>query len=356
MERILLSRVERQLCLVLLSVLVLFSHPAQADDRAGDVSASGRLIITEENDYFASHDDKDYTQGARLSYLSGVVTPNGFWDQPYGWLNDNLPVFDGSDCKRKYEWTIAGQSLFTPTNTSLVDPSLKDRPYGAWLYMGASLLQEANQGDHHTLENAELLMGVVGAPALGEITQNDYHQFINVTPALGWENQIKTEPGFVASYERKWRFQENLIGNLAVDAIPELGASGGNIFTYGEAGGMARFGKNLAADYGADRIRPSLSGTGWFDPDQLNGDLGWYLFLGTQGRAVARNIFLDGNTFESSPSVDKRIFVEDFMAGASLFWSSAVRVDFTVTERTKEFYGQQGAPNRFGGINLTVQL
>jgi len=342
--------------LALFGAMVLFCYPVRADNLPPESSPWGRITIIEENDKLSSDDDRHYTQGMRIAYLSEPITPNGWWDQPYGWLGDNLPVFDVGPHKRKYEATIIGQSLFTPTNTERINPSLKDRPYAAWLYTGASLLQETDHGNYHTLENAELLLGVVGALALGGVTQNDFHQFINVNPALGWKNQIKTEPGFVASYERKWRFQKPLIGNLSVDAIPELGISGGNVLTYGEAGALFRFGKNLAADYGANHIRPNLSGTGWFDRDKLDGNLGWYVFLGTQARIVGRNIFLDGNTFTHSPSVEKKLFVTDFIGGASLFWSSSARVDFTVTHRTKEFYGQNGHPDQFGGINLTFQL
>jgi len=314
----------------------------------------GRLNIMEENDYFGSNDDRHYTQGARLSYLTGPVTPDGFWDQPFGLVEDNTPFFDGGDRKRKYEWTIVGQSIFTPTNLERTNQVPGARPYAAWLYTGASILQDTNQGSYHTLENVELLGGVVGPAAFGDVTQNDFHQFIGDSTSLGWHNQLHDEPGLVLTYERKWRFQQPLIGNLAVDAIPEVGGTGGNILTYGETGGMVRFGQNLGADYGPDRIRPSLSGTGWFDANQLDGDLGWYLFAGTQGRAVARNIFLDGNTFASSPSVEKRDLVADFMLGASLFWSAAARVDVTWTERTKEFYSQEGTPDRFGGINLVL--
>jgi hypothetical protein len=342
--------------LVLLALVVGVSPPVHADnDQTPLDSTSGRITVMEENDYFASDDDRHYTQGARLSYLSGPITPGGTWDQPYGFLNDNLPVFESGDRKRKMEITL-GQSIFTPTNTAQVNPYYKDRPYAAWLYTGAGLLQETNQGNHHTLENAELLLGVVGPAALGGVTQNDFHQFIGVNSALGWHNQLSNEPGIVATYERKWRFQAPLIGNLAVDAIPELGASVGNVLTYGEAGGMVRFGQNLAADYGPDRIRPSLSGTGWFDPSQLDGRFGWYLYAGTQGRVVGHNMFLEGNTIADSPGVDEKPLVADFTGGASLLWSSAMRVDFTVIQRTKEFYGQQGHPDRFGGVNLAFGL
>lgn len=338
-------------CLAALVVSLFSSNVAHAE-----ISSAGRINMLEENDYFVSHDDRHYTQGLRATYLSDPVTPEGFWDQPYGMLKDNFPIFGGNDRKRKYEWTVVGQSLFTPINLSAVNQPANDRPYAAWLYTGVSLLQETKQEEYHTLENAELLMGVVGAPAFGGVTQNDFHQFIHDSPSLGWRNQIKTEPGFIASYERKWRFEQPLSEDFAMDAIPELGGSLGNILTYGEAGGMFRFGHNLAADYGSNRIRPGLSGTGWFDAGQLDGKLGWYLFFGAQARAVGHNIFLDGNSFKSSPSVDKKIFVEDFTGGASVFWSSAVRLDFTITERTREFYGQQGAPDRFGGITLSFQI
>jgi len=345
----------RSLSSALLGAVVVFSFPVYAADAPSEPPVWGRITIMEENDKITSSGDKHYTQGIRVSFLSEPVTQSDWWNRPYEWLNDKLPVFDGNNNKRKYERTIIGQSLFTPTNTGTVVPSPKDRPYAAWLYMGAGLLQETDRGGYETLENAELFLGVVGAAALGAMTQNDFHQLIDVSRALGWKNQIKTEPGFIASYERKGRFQKPLTGNLAVDAIPEFGISVGNILTYGQVGGIVRFGQNLKADYGPNRIRPSLSGTGWFNSDKLNGKLGWYVFAGMQSRIVGRNIFLDGNSFENSPSVDKKLFVTDFMGGASLFWASRVRVDFTVTQRTKEFYGQHGQ-DRFGGINLALQF
>jgi hypothetical protein len=331
---------------------------AADDDSSKSVSENssenGRLGIVEENDYFGSHDDRHYTQGAKISYLSGPVALDDFWDAPFNALNNLSPAFAGSERKRKYEWTIAGQSIFTPTNTATASPQPKDRPYAAWLYTGVDLLQDTAHSSYHTLEDAELLVGVVGPAALGGVTQNDFHQFINENNSLGWQNQLHNEPGGLLAYDRKWRFDQLLIGNFGVDAIPEAGVTAGNVLTYGDVGGMVRIGQNLNADYGPNRIRPSLSGTAWFDPDQMQGPLGWYVFFGSQGRLVGRNIFLDGNTAAPSPSVDHKLLVADFMAGASLFWSSDVRADFTITQRTKEFYGQTGHPDRFGGINLVI--
>ncbi len=138
-----------QKCFLSAAVFILGASiclPVYAEDLPPDTSDFGRIIVMEENDKFGSSDDRHYTQGMRAAYLSRQITPDGSWDQPYGLLSDALPIFDGSDRKRKYEWTVVGQSIFTPTNTLSASPSTKDRPYAAWLYTGVSLLQEHSTG------------------------------------------------------------------------------------------------------------------------------------------------------------------------------------------------------------------
>ncbi len=327
--------------------------PPPAENEAGN---PGRFSIISENDYYVSPDDKHYTNGVRIAYLSGRVTPDGFWDGAFNGLSRTGLIFDGTEAhKRKYGFHL-GQSMFTPNDTQSVVAPERDRPYAAWLYGGVNMLQETRHDSHDTLENFELEGGVIGRWALGGVTQNDFHQFIGVDQAKGWRNELKNEPGIMLTYERKWRFQQPLYGNLAIDAIPELGGTAGNIMTYGQASLLLRFGQNLKADYGPSRIRPSLSGTDWFDADRLDGQFGWYIYAGAQGRAVARNIFLDGNSFVNSPHVNKKPLVADLVTGAALFWSNSIRLDFTFTQRTNEFYNQTGHVDRFGGVNLTFQF
>src|ERR1700681_744303 len=61
------------------------------------LDSAGRLTVMEENDYFVSNDDRNYTQGMRLSSLSGRIIPDDIWDQPYVWLSRALPIFGGGD-------------------------------------------------------------------------------------------------------------------------------------------------------------------------------------------------------------------------------------------------------------------
>jgi hypothetical protein len=357
-----LSEIKTRLALKALPITIcasfLIAVPCQswaqevATVPANDVQ-SGRLSLIEENDYFASHDDRHYTQGLKATYLFGTTDADN--SKRCDWMDVGMPFEDGT-CKRKYEWTVVGQNLYTPQNLNVSSQLTKERPYGAWLYTGLSLLQEHHYESHNTLENFEIQGGVVGPLAMGAETQNGFHQLIGDTPSNGWNNQIHTEPGVVLVDERKWRFELPLSGDFAIDTIPEAGATVGNVFDYAEISDVVRIGQNLRADYGSNRIRPNLSGTGWFDKAQMDGPLGWYVFAGSQGRAVGRNLFLDGNTFQPSASVDKKPFVEDFLIGASAFWSDDIRADFTVTERTKEFYGQMGHPDRFGGIDIAFKL
>jgi hypothetical protein len=329
----------------------------QSVARADDMN---RITVLEENDSLYFNTDKHYTQGLRLSDLAPDIGPQSSWNGPFDLAGDIAPIFsqdgaprDGSTAEhsRRYAMFI-GQSIFTPKNLTLKPPDPRDRPYAGWLYAGTSLLQESNR---HMLENLELDLGVVGPGSLARQTQNDFHQFIGVAQAKGWSHEIQTEPGGMLTYERLYHVPLLGTHNDGVDIVPQYGATVGNVMTYGDAGALLRIGKNLQADYGPARIRPALSGTDYFDADHLDGKLGFYVFAGAQGRVVGQNIFLDGNSFRPSPSVDKKIFVADLQAGFSMFWSSSWRLDISGVRRTREYEGQQ-TPDVIGTATIAFSM
>src|SRR5262249_14780830 len=140
------------------------------------------------------------------------------------------------------------------------------------------------------LENLEIELGVIGPAALGKPVQNDWHQFIGISQARGWSNQVQNEPGVLISYERLWRVPvlESRAGGI--DVVPKLGANIGNVLTYGEGGALLRLGGDLDADYGPARVRPGLSGTDYFDADHAAGAPRGYLYAGAVGRVVGINV------------------------------------------------------------------
>jgi hypothetical protein len=67
-------------------------------------------------------------------------------------------------------------------------------------------------------------------------------------------------------------------------------------------------------------ILPGYSGTPYFAGDRAGVRFGWNFFLGTEGRVVARNIFVDGNTFQRSGGIAKKIDC-DYADHEPIYWT-----------------------------------
>ncbi len=70
--------------------------------------------------------------------------------------------------------------------------------------------------------------------------------------------------------------------------------------------------------------------------------------------SLGQNIFLDGNTFRDSPSVDKEYFVADASAGAAMTFGPT-RISYTLNWRSREFEGQDD-PSIFGAVAVGFRL
>lgn len=322
---------------VQLAALCLAAGGASAaNDAANEV---GSFDVTIENDRVAET-DRHYTNGIRLSYLS----PPGGGPEVLRDFAEWLPLFP-PDGRMHVGYTL-GQSMFTPNDTGSREVDPGDRPYAGWLYGGVALVSEGT----NQLQTIELDLGVVGPYAFAEEAQNTWHHIIRVNDAHGWEHQLDNEPGAVLFYEHKWRVPlEDPGSGLGADLTPHASGALGNVLTYAAAGATLRFGEDLANDYGPPRIRPAVPGSTLLRPHDV---LGWYIFAGIEGRAVLRNIFLDGNTFSDSHSVNKNVLVGDVQVGAAIILGP-VRLAYTHVFRTKEFT-EQDDPDRFGAVSLSV--
>lgn len=314
-----------------------------------------------ENDVFNrfGRSDRDYTSGVRIGWLSPAIT-----EMPRGLVAmTTMPTFLGeaaSDSVIRRVAASAGQNIYTPENTYVSNPIYNDRPYAAWLYASVALQYTYKRHDPGTgrdepmrLDTLQIDLGVIGPAAGGEFVQNNFHNLIGVEPAYGWANQLHNEPTIGLTFERRWRTgRAVLIDNpkLEVDFIPRAAVAVGNVATYGSVGGSGRIGKNLRDDFGPTRARPALPGSDAFIGD---GSFGWYLFAGVDGQAVARNIFLDGNTDGFSQSVSRRPFVGEAQAGLAILWRG-MRLSYTQVLRTPEFF-ERDRITQFGSINLTFR-
>ncbi len=102
---------------------------------------------------------------------------------------------------------------------------------------------------------------------------------------------------------------------FGADVVSHAGVRLGNVQTYANAGDTVRFGYRRPSDFGVELARgASLGGSLTDDSDprvSLFHKFSLFAFGAVDGRAVARDLFLGGNTFRSSRSVSKESFVAD---------------------------------------------
>ncbi|WP_270935330.1 lipid A deacylase LpxR family protein [Falsiroseomonas oryzae] len=325
-------------------IATALAAPAAAQDvrlPAPGADPAGTWAFILENDTFSGN-DRYYTNGFLFAWRSPSYDPPD-------WLarltNGPGLLFPGGATR----WGLGfGQKKWTPEDTELRNPDPTDRPYAAWLY-GAVTLVSYNE---RALGSLELQLGIVGPGALGEQVQNGTHDLLNIERALGWAYQIKDEPGVNLVATRQWRFNRPTgWDGISVGLVPSLAGSLGNVSTYAAAGLMLRLGTELEADFGPPRVRPVSVGSVFYEP---TGRWGWYGFAGVEGRAVLRDISLDGNTWRDSRSVDRETWVGDASAGVAVFTPWA-RLTATYTVRSNEFTAQREVA-QFGSLSVAMRF
>ena len=303
-----------------------------------------------ENDLF-SGTDSNYTNGVKYSLISPDLSPHaeqGLVPRKVLELIHKLPYLrdSGPEYSHQAEFSF-GQSMYTPSDTSRSDLVGDDRPYAGWSYVGLAYHRKTQFVDHlDFLDSVEVQLGIVGPQAYAKQTQDLVHDLRGIDRANGWDNQLKNEPGLVVAFERKWLFYPKSPNVFTADAIVHTGAAVGNVATYFNAGLEVRYGLNLPRSFGVSLIR--AAGSTLFKPLKKPS---LYLFGAVDGRYVMRDIFLDGNTFTDSHSVDKKAWVADLAAGVTLSHGNLMLTYSHVT-RTSEFAGQDDAHN-FGSMTLS---
>ncbi len=300
---------------------------------------TGMLSLVLENDIFYQSDN-NYSSGLSVIW---VPTENGVPN----WAENIASWAPWLDKTGELHYGYAfGQTMYTAKDITLENPPLDDRPYAGFLYASIGMAISSGQ----QLDQLSFTLGVVGPMSGTEHSQEIIHRIVGSEEPMGWDTQINNEAGIILTYQRSWRELKtsSYLGN-EVEITPHFGGALGNIYTYLNTGITLRYGEHLPLDFGPPRIQPSIQGSGFFAARQ---PFNWYLFAGIEIRAVGRNIFLDGNTFRDSRSVEKELWVGDFQWGAVLTFETC-RLSYTHVSRSKEFEGGPES-HQFGALSLTM--
>jgi lipid A 3-O-deacylase len=321
---------------------------AQAPAAPATVDTSGFWTIQGENDSFSRivrrQSDRYYTSGLRAGFTSA---PSLVPDR----LKELATTLWGAG-ETRLAFDINHQIY---TGVSILDrnPPRTDRPYAGLLMANLGLVQDGTtQTGYDTRSTMILGLGLIGPGAGGQGIQNNFHELIGQRRALGWSAQLRTEPLVQLTSERTWRVPIHTAFGLETDALPTLTASAGNLRVFLATGIAVRLGQGLQSDFGPSGMRPSRTGG---DHYRTVRPIAWYVFAGADGRAVARDITLEGNSFVDSRSVRKSPFVGEFHAGLAIL-AHGVRLTYTHRLTTQEFRGQGKGLHQVGSLALSVRF
>ena len=322
------------------------THAVAQDARCSGsdpLRSTGTLNLRVDNDMFGGvEQDQGYTNGFLLSWVSPNLVD--YVDDPcLPRLARNLNHYlawlrpDGFD---EQNMTIGlGQVMYTPTDHLRTDLITDDRPYAGALMF--SMGYNARKGDQ--LRTSQIRFGIVGPAAYAKQTQSWWHDVIDVDRFHGWHHQLRNEPVLQVIHERRTRVaRREDVDCWGWDLTRHWGASLGNFATYANVGGEWRFGLRLPDAFGTAPLRPAGENP---SPVRLRPDGAWngHLFVALDARWVLHDITLDGNTFKSSHSVDKRPFVADIGYGVAMYVGQW-RLALARYHRTREFRGQRDIP------------
>jgi hypothetical protein len=305
----------RRIVLIILFLVCANVGSTLAQAASGSASVESATWRFEfDNDVFFNKDSK-ISSGWSLQKHSAVA---GSWetleDVP-GFVRrwgKAIPTLTEDDLVYRAGIAI-GQVIQTPDDLSRSDLIKDDVPYAGALTLQA--IWYAFNDDE--FRGFEITAGVVGPPSLAEQTQKTVHKLIGSDDPKGWDHQLDTEPVINFNYMRKqkiWR-RGNPAG-LSFDTAINGNVGLGNLVTQASTALEMRFGHNMPRGfvYVPDPIGWSMHYKALLRPANPRA-ASFYATLVLRGSAFAHNIFLDGNTFSDSHSVDKEPLVGQAIAG-----------------------------------------
>lgn len=321
-------------------------------------SQQGSLTFQLDNDLFANT-DQDYTNGARLTYITGERSASDFTDME-SWLRSvqtRAPdiitgLYAPDDPVYNYGFSLT-QLMFTPTDFEPMEPPPGQHPYVGWLAFGFSL----HAKDGNATNSVELSLGTTGKNAFAKETQDFVHSVRGIEKFNGWDSQMPSEPtvNLFLTQKRRLFNDEPTDSFFGVDGFGEWRVALGNYRTSADIGFVSRLGFNLPIAFSDPRLGPTSYSHNIFDTNETDSEV-WsvYGMFGARGSGILHDISLDGPLFRDfEMGISKKGFVgEAYLGGAVRFkkWE----LSYMHTFRSKEFEEQPNGA-QFGSIALRIR-
>lgn len=154
---------------------------------------------------------------------------------------------------------------------------------------------------------------------------------------LGWSGQLRTEPGIVLRYGEEYAAAELRPAGIRVaEVMPYWGAAAGNVRTGAHAGIRLRAGYAVPRPWGRAAHGISV-----------------YASAGARAEVVLRDLFLDGNTFQDGPRVE-RIPEQGELEGAPGVRLGPFGLEYRAISRTRS-YATEPKGHQYGSFQVTLR-
>ena len=314
-------------------------------DRPARTRPGGTFRFQIANDIMTGSDDY-FSNGWILSWSSRGADR---WEDlvPGGLaaVIDGMPFMDRAPSQKRL--TIAlSQLIFTPSDIENPELIVDDEPYAGALLLAVS----SSAQDERTLTAWQVVTGVVGPASLAEETQDYVHKTVGAPEARGWAHQLDDEFILNLHFQHKRKFR---VAGEAEGWGFEWGgvaaAAAGNLTTQVDAGLEIRMGWRLPPGFDPDPIGRAVLTPGYL-AEGIDRPASVHVFASAAARGWARFIFLDGNAWKESHSIDRNTWTVVFGAGITAAYHRVrVTLEFGATSRPAE---GAGGYESFGGFTL----
>lgn len=144
-------------------LLLLFSSSIVAQVRTKEIG-----LITDNDSYTSSKNDKYYTNGLRIFYRYLGKTTN-------------------HKITKETNEILIGQNIYTPRYLNQEEAERNDRPYAGYLFTG---FEKSLFYTNQNVLKMGLEIGTIGSKSHAEEVQNSIHKTLTLKEPIGWENQI----------------------------------------------------------------------------------------------------------------------------------------------------------------------
>lgn len=288
-------------------------------------SYSKSISLVSDNDlYTSTYRDRYYSNGLFVRYQ-----------------------FLGTSANEKLEKKIysveLGHLMYTPFKSTIISPSLHDRPFAGVLF--------TQIGIHRFYKNenvfsTQIQLGVIGPSSKAEELQNFIHSIYRFPEAVGWKYQIKEALVLNLNINYLHFLSRSSSANFDISALSSLRL--GTLFTDISAGIYLRYGfKSLQKNYESIAFQSSISRSKLMSKESfvfIKPMIGYYAYDATvQGSFLNSSspIVFDTSPLQFSLDIGYKYAAKRFNYGYTFHWY------------TKKVENDKIAPtNNYGSISI----